>query len=70
MPASCPTPEPDLTGGDGLDTLRIYGDSRSLGTARLDAMSSIEIIDLTNIDGFILHQRLSHRMQDIDIVGE
>jgi len=40
-----------IDGGAGIDTLRIFGADRSLGTSRLDAMRSIEVIDLTNTTG-------------------
>ena len=40
-----------IDGGDGLDTLRVFGDSRDLGVARLGALSSIEVIDLSAATG-------------------
>ncbi|MEM6372852.1 MAG: calcium-binding protein [Pseudomonadota bacterium] len=40
-----------LDGGAGIDTLRAFGSDRTLGEARLDAMTSIEVIDLTQGTG-------------------
>jgi Ca2+-binding RTX toxin-like protein len=40
-----------LTGGAGIDVLRVFGSDRTLGEARLDAMTGIEVIDLMNVSG-------------------
>ncbi len=43
--------EDNVNGGAGIDTLLVYGSNRSLGPAFTDALTSIEIIDLTNASG-------------------
>ena len=43
--------EDRLNGRDGIDTLRIFGDSRLLGDGNLPALNRIEVIDLTNTTG-------------------
>ncbi|WP_135506651.1 calcium-binding protein [Roseovarius aestuariivivens] len=41
-----------LVGGSGTDVLRVFGaNDRDLGEARLDALSGIEVLDLTNVTG-------------------
>jgi len=40
-----------LTGGEGTDVLRVLGTDRVLGSVRLDALSGIEVIDLTGATG-------------------
>ncbi len=41
----------NISGGTGIDTLRVFGGERTLGKARLDALDGIEVIDLTNATG-------------------
>ncbi|MGB3406737.1 MAG: calcium-binding protein [Jannaschia sp.] len=40
-----------IDGGGGFDTLRVFGSDRSLGPPRLEALHSIEAIDLTAATG-------------------
>ena len=40
-----------IDGGDGIDTLRVFGSNRMLGDGNLGALNSVEIIDLTNATG-------------------
>ena len=40
-----------IDGGTGIDTLRIFGSNRMLGEGNLDALSRVEVIDLTNATG-------------------
>lgn len=43
--------EDTLDGGGGIDTLRIFGDSRLLGDGNLPALNRVEVIDMTNATG-------------------
>lgn len=40
-----------LDGGAGIDTLRVFGADRTIGAARLEALNSIEVIDLRPASG-------------------
>lgn len=40
-----------LDGGAGTDVLRVFGTDRVLGAMRLDALNSVEVIDLRNATG-------------------
>ena len=44
-------PADSLDGGGGIDTLRIFGADRTIGAAQLDALNSIEVIDLRPASG-------------------